>query len=141
MDSKLSNNPYYVQAMDYINSHNLNDLPIGHHQIDGEDLYVNIVDSQMKTQGQARYEVHNKYIDIQIPLSKGETFGVKPRSECKEPDGEFDKVKDIMFFKDPVDQTVNVAAGEIIVFAPDTAHAPLIGEGTIHKAIFKVKVV
>ena len=141
MDSKLSNNPYYVQAMDYINSHNLNDLPIGHHQIDGEDLYVNIVDSQMKTQGQARYEVHNKYIDIQIPLSKGETFGVKPRSECKEPDGKFDKEKDIMFFKDPVDQTVNVAAGEIIVFAPDTAHAPLIGEGTIHKALFKVKVV
>ena len=141
MDSKLSNNPYYVQAMDYINFHNINDLPIGHHQIDGEDLYVNIVDSQMKTQGQARYEVHNNYIDIQIPLSKGETFGVKPRSECKEPDGEFDKEKDIMFFKDPVDQTVNVAAGEIIVFAPDTAHAPLIGEGTIHKAIFKVKVV
>jgi YhcH/YjgK/YiaL family protein len=141
MDQKLSKNPYYVQAMDYIKSHDLNNLPAGHHQIEGEDLYVNIVDSQMKTQGQARYEVHNKYIDIQIPLSKGETFGVKPRSECKEPSGEFDEVKDIMFFKDPVDQTVNVAAGEIIVFAPDTAHAPLIGEGTIHKAIFKVKVV
>jgi biofilm protein TabA len=141
MDQKLSKNPYYVQAMDYIKSHDLNELATGHHQIDGEDLYVNIVDSQMKTLEQARYEVHNKYIDIQIPLSKGETFGVKPRSVCKEPAGDFDEVKDIMFFKDPVDQTVNVAAGEIIVFAPDTAHAPLIGEGTIHKAIFKVKVV
>ncbi len=141
MDQKLSENLYYVRAMDYIKSHDLNDMPTGHHQIEGEDLYVNIVDSQMKTQEQARYEVHNKYIDIQIPLSKGETFGVKPRSECKEAAGEFDDVKDIMFFKDPIDQTVNVAAGEIIVFAPDTAHAPLIGEGTIHKAIFKVKVV
>ena len=30
-------------------------------------------------------------------------------------------------------------AGEVITFEPDTAHAPLIGEGTIHKAIFKVR--
>jgi beta-galactosidase beta subunit len=49
MDQKLSKNPYYVQAMDYIKSHDLNELATGHHQIDGEDLYVNIVDSQMKT--------------------------------------------------------------------------------------------
>ena len=37
-------------------------------------------------------------------------------------------------------KTVTVEAGGSITFDPDTAHAPLIGEGTIHKAIFKVEV-
>ena len=112
----------------------------GKHIIDGENLFVNIVDSAMKTPEQARLEVHDKYIDIQIPLSKGESFGVKPRSECREADGEFNSEKDILFFKDKDWETVTVAQGEMITFEPEQAHAPLIGEGTIHKAIFKVKV-
>ena len=48
---------------------------------------------------------------------------------------------DIMFFDDPIEETVSAEAGDIVTFAPDMAHAPLIGEGVIHKAIFKVKVV
>ena len=65
---------------------------------------------------------------------------MKPRSECREADGEFNAEKDILFFKDKDWETVTVAQGEMITFEPEQAHAPLIGEGTIHKAIFKVKV-
>ena len=133
-------NPYYAAAMEYIRKNDLNALENGKHILDGDNLFVNIVDSQMKTPQQARLEVHDQYIDIQVPLSKAETFGVKPRTECTEPDGGFNTEKDIMFYKDPVQETVTVEKGGVITFAPETAHAPLIGEGTIHKAIFKVKV-
>jgi beta-galactosidase beta subunit len=51
-----------------------------------------------------------------------------------------DSVKDILFFDDAIEETVTVEAGEMIVFKPDTAHAPLIGSGPIRKAIFKVSV-
>ena len=141
MDEKLMTNPYYAKAIEYIRNNDLNALENGKHLIDGEDLFVNIVDSNMKTPQQARLEVHDKYIDIQIPLSKGETFGVKPRSECTQPDGEMNTEKDILFYHDPVEETISAEIGDIITFAPEMAHAPLIGEGTIHKAIFKVKVV
>ena len=133
-------NPYYAAAMEYIRNNDLNALENGKHILDGDNLFVNIVDSQMKTPQQARLEVHDQYIDIQVPLSKAETFGVKPRTERTEPDGEFNTEKDIMFYKDPVQETVTVEKGGVITFAPETAHAPLIGEGTIHKAIFKVRV-
>ena len=136
----LDNNKYYLAALQYIADHDLSELENGKHLIDGEDLFVNIVDSQMKTPEQARLEVHNKYIDIQVPLSKAESFGVKPRKDCVEPDGEFNAEKDILFYNDKDRTTVTVQLGEAITFDPDTAHAPLIGEGTIHKAIFKVKV-
>lgn len=141
MEEKLMQNPYYAKAMEFIHTTDLNALENGKHFIDGENLFVNIVDSNMKTPQQARLEVHDKYIDIQIPLSKGEIFGVKPRNECKEPLGEMDPVKDILFYSDPVEQTIEAGIGEVITFAPEMAHAPLIGEGTIHKAIFKVRVV
>lgn len=134
-------NPYYAEAIEYINTHDLNALEPGKHLIDGENLFVNIVDSNMKTPQQARLEVHDRYIDIQVPLSKEETFGVAPRSSCKEPDGEMNIEKDILFYRDPVTETITAAPREVVTFAPETAHAPLIGEGTIHKAIFKVKVV
>jgi biofilm protein TabA len=133
-------NPNYIKALEYIKNTDLNALEAGKHFIDGDKLFVNINDSALKTPEQARLEVHDKYIDIQIPLSKDESFGVKPRSECREPEGEFNAEKDILFYKDKDWKTVSVKAGEMIVFEPDTAHAPLIGEGTIHKAIFKVKV-
>ena len=134
-------NPFYAKAMEFLQDTDLFDLAPGKHVIDGDNLWVNIVDSKLKTPQEARLEVHDKYIDIQIPLSKEETFGIKPRSACTSPVGEMDPVKDILFFADPVEDTVTVKAGEVITFEPDTAHAPLIGEGTIHKAIFKVRVV
>ena len=136
----LDSNPYYLAAVKYIEEHDLSELEAGKHLIDGEDLFVNIVDAQLKTPEQARLEVHDRYIDIQVPLSGPESFGVKPRRECREPDGEFDPERDILFYKDKDWTTVTLQVGEAITFDPDTAHAPLIGEGTIHKAIFKVKV-
>ena len=141
MSETLKNNPFYQEALEYIKTTDLNTLENGKHILNGENLFVNIVDSQMKTPQQARLEVHDKYIDIQIPLSKEETFGVTPRSECRQPDGEMNVEKDILFYKDPVTETVTCAPGEVVTFAPETAHAPLIGEGTIHKAIFKVRVI
>lgn len=136
----LDNNKYYQQALQYIADTDLSELESGKHLIDGENLFVNIVDSQMKTPEQARLEVHDRYIDIQVPLSGPESFGVKPRGECREPDGAFNDEKDILFYDDKDWTTVTVQVGEAITFDPDTAHAPLIGEGTIHKAIFKVLV-
>ena len=134
-------NPFYAKAIQFLKENDLNALEPGKHVIDGDNLWVNIVDSKLKTPQEARLEVHDQYIDIQVPLSKAETFGVKARKDCVSPDGEMNKEKDILFYKDPVDFTITVQPGEDVTFAPETAHAPLIGTGEIHKAIFKVKVV
>ena len=137
----LKDNPYYLAALEFMRGNDLNALETGKHVIDGDNLFLNICDSTMKTRQQARLEVHDRYIDVQVPLSKDETFGVKARSECTQPDGAMDPEKDILFFNDPVEETVTVKAGEVIVFEPHQAHAPLIGEGRIRKAIFKVRAI
>lgn len=140
METSIGRNPYYIEAMDFIRTHDLSLLAAGRYAIDGDNLYLNIVDAQMRPSVEARLEVHDRYIDVQVPLSCQETFGIKSRAECTEPDGSMDTEKDIMFFNDVIDTFVNVRPGEVMVFPPDTAHAPLIGEGHIRKAIFKVRV-
>ncbi len=137
---ELDNNPNYLNAVKFIEENDLSLLEVGKHVIDGDKLWVNIVDADLRQAEDARLEVHNDYIDIQVPMSGEESFGVKPRRECVDPDGEYDAEKDILFYKDKDWTTVTVKPGEAITFAPDTAHAPLIGIGKIHKAIFKVKV-
>lgn len=145
MDSKFAHNPYYVKAQEFIASTDLMSLPLGKHVIDGDNLWVNIVDAAQKDTSTARYEAHDDYIDIQIPLSGPESFGVKPRSSCVSPDGMFNREKDIIFFNDPIQATeiIPVTPGEQITFGPDTAHAPQIGlpGSTVLKAIFKVRAV
>ena len=140
-DIYYDKNPFVQKAFDFIEANNLNELPVGTHVIDGKNLWVNIVDADLKTKKAARLEAHAKYIDVQIPLSGKETFGVKPVVECTQPDGKMDRKKDILFFDDPIEKTVTVDPGTPIIFGPDTAHAPLIGKGRIHKAIFKARMV
>lgn len=134
------NNPFYQKALEYIETHDLNTLDNGKYIIDGDNLWVTIMDCEMREEDKSLLEVHNDYIDIQIPLSKSERFGIRKRHTCLEPIGEFDKEKDILFFNDSFEEIITVAKDEVVTFLPEDAHAPLIGEGVIHKAVFKVKV-
>lgn len=141
MPMNTADNPYYLKALDFFKNNDLNSLANGKHIIDGDNLWVNIVDAELREAKDAKFEAHNKYIDIQIPLTATEQFGVRPRKDCTQPLGEFNDADDYILFDDEIETIETVKAGEMIVFTPDTAHAPLIGNGKIHKAIFKVKVV
>ena len=141
MPMSIADNPYYLKALDFIKNNDLNTLVKGKHVIDGDNLWVNIVDAELRDAKDAKFEAHNKYIDIQIPLSATEQFGVKARNVCTQPIGEFNDADDYILFDDEIETIETVKAGEMIVFTPDTAHAPLIGKGKILKAIFKVKAI
>lgn len=136
----LQNNPNYQLALDFIKNNDLCALPCGKHVIDGSNLWVNIVDATLRPISEGKLEAHNEYIDIQIPLSAPEAYGIKNRKECNQPIGEFNTANDIIFFSDSFDTLETRHPGEMIVFTPSVAHAPLLGAGPIHKAIFKVRV-
>ena len=81
-----------------------------------------------------------KIIDDKNDKWKGEYYFADANHDGKIDSKDVDAVKDIIFFDDAIPATVSAMPGEQIVFEPDTAHAPLIGNGTIRKAIFKIKV-
>ena len=135
----MDNNKYYTQAIEFVKTHDLNEMPLGKYDLDEDNLWINIVETEMRSKEDAKLEIHKDFIDIQIPLSRDEQFGVKPKAECDHPIGEYDSVNDILFFCDSIEQIETIEIGKMIVFDTDTAHAPLIGKGRIRKAIIKVR--
>lgn len=112
----------------------------GIHEIEGRDLYVNVMERELKKKGDAKLEVHNDYIDIQLLVSgEGETFGWSERKNLQRPQGAFNPEKDIQFFEDEPQTYYTMRPGQFSVLFPEDGHAPMVGEGTVRKVIVKVR--
>ena len=134
-------NPRLGKAFDYILSTDLRSLPAGRHDIDGDDIFMNVMDVDLKRPSDAKLEIHDRYLDIQVLVTgRSETFGWSPRERIARPLGYFDKEKDIQFFDDVPQTCYDVTPGEFVLLFPEDAHAPMIGEGAIRKVIVKVRI-
>lgn len=132
--------PHFPKAFDFMKGHDLAALPEGRTEIDGDNVFVLVNERDLKNPSDAALEVHDKYVDIQVVLRGQETFGWKERKACTAPRGAFDAAKDILFYDDEPTTYFTLQAGQMAIFLPEDAHAPLVGEGKVFKAIFKVKV-
>ncbi|MFI3279928.1 MAG: YhcH/YjgK/YiaL family protein [Rikenellaceae bacterium] len=131
--------PRLKKAFEYIQSTDLEALAEGRYEIEGSDIFVNIVERDLKTTEEAKLEVHNLYADIQIVVSgDDEGFGYIERCKLQEPAGEFNTEKDIQFFKDAPQTIYYIRPGQFTLLLPEDAHAPLIGSGRVKKAVVKV---
>ncbi|MFI3264449.1 MAG: YhcH/YjgK/YiaL family protein [Rikenellaceae bacterium] len=132
--------PRLAKAFEYIQSTDLESLEEGRYTIDGDDIFVNIVERDLKKAEDAKLEVHNNYIDIQIVVSgDDEGFGYLERCKLQEPAAEFNTVKDIQFFNDVPQTIYYIRPGQFTLVMPEDAHAPLIGSGRVKKAVVKVR--
>ena len=133
-------NPLFKKAFDYLKSLDFSKIEVGKTEIEGTDLFISISNSNLKTKEDAKLEIHDKYIDIQMPVSKAEGFGWIGRRDMKSEAAPFDVEKDIQFFTDKPQTYFSVEPGNFAIFFPEDGHAPCIGEGTILKIVVKVKV-
>lgn len=132
--------PLFKEAFDYLKSIDFATTEVGKKELKGSDLFVVVSDSDLKTEENAKMEVHNKYIDIQMPVSKAETFGWIARSSLMEAVEPFNEEKDIQFFKEKGTTKLTAIPGDFAIFFPEDGHAPCIGEGKIRKVVVKVRV-
>ena len=130
-------NPLFREGIEYVRAHA--DAPVGKYEIRGEDCFVMFVEATKRPISEAKLEVHDRYIDVQVVLEGKEGFGWKPRVECVRPVGAFNTEKDILLFDDAYEGVVEAKSGEMVIFFPEDGHAPLVGEGPVRKAIIKVK--
>ncbi len=131
--------PRFERAFDYIASTDLAALEAGRHTIDGDDIFVNVIECDLKKPEDAKLEIHDKYIDIQVVVSGLESFGWSERADVRRPLGDFDAEKDIRFFDDTPQTYYTLRPGQFTILMPDDAHAPMVGEGRVKKLIVKVR--
>jgi YhcH/YjgK/YiaL family protein len=132
--------PLFEKAFAYMRELNPETVETGSVEIEGTRLRASIVETTLKPEDAARLEAHKKFIDIQMPLTKAETFGWKSLSSLSSSQTGYDEANDIEFFTDKPSALITVLPGEFVIFFPEDAHAPLIGEGLTKKIILKVAV-
>lgn len=132
--------PLFKQAFEYVIA-SYDTIVEGRYDIlDNNQLYVMVSDGQLRKKEESPLEAHNSYIDIQIPLSKPESYGWRSRNRCYEEQAEYNKQKDIIFYDDAPTSYIVAEPGEFVLFFPEDAHAPMVGKGAIKKIVIKIAV-
>ena len=132
--------PRMKKAFELIASTDWKALDPGIHELDGKDIFVNVMDPELKRKSDAKLEVHDDYIDIQVLITgQEETFGWSERKDLEKPIGEFSAEKDIQFFDDVPQTYYTLRPGQFTVLFPEDGHAPMVGEGKVRKIIVKVR--
>ncbi|MFI5133940.1 MAG: YhcH/YjgK/YiaL family protein [Chitinophagales bacterium] len=141
--SKYSSvHPLFAKAFQYISQTDLNMIEMGRYEIDGGNLKAIFSNKKGMTAAEsiAKFECHDKHIDIQLCISGTETIGWKPRENCKTPNGDYNAEKDVRFYADTPDMYFQLTNGQFAIFFPEDVHAPMIGNEEIKKLVIKVKI-
>jgi biofilm protein TabA len=134
--------PLFEKAFAYINNTDLANAEVGKSDIDGDKLRAIISNKKGVTAAEslAKFECHNKNIDIQLCINGVEQIGWKPREKCVSPNGGYNEEKDVQFYSDHPDTFFHLTDGQFAIFFPEDVHAPMIGDEEIKKLVIKVKI-
>ena len=131
----------YAKAIQWLQSNDLAALENGKYEIDGKDVYVNVMSYTTLPWEEAKYEAHENYTDIQYVISGTETMTYAPADTLK-PTGPYDPQKDVIKF-DNENPGLKVAcqAGDFMIFFPWDGHKPKAANGEpcqVKKAVVKI---
>jgi biofilm protein TabA len=133
-------NAHFAKLSEYLRQTDLRSIEEGRHDISGDAIFV-IASRNAVTRADAMLEVHRRYIDVHTVVEGAESLGWAPLSELTTEDAPFDEQKDYGLYRDAAVSEISVTAGSLVIFFPEDAHAPLLGDGhMVHKCVFKVLV-
>ena len=138
----FSVHPLFQQAFEYISKTDLNAIEMGKYEIDSDKLKAIYSNKNGITAAEstAKFECHNKHIDIQVCINGEEDFGWKPREKCLLPNGDYNAEKDVQLYHDAPDMFFRLTNGQFVILFPEDVHAPMIGTAAIKKLVIKAKI-
>ena len=138
----FSVHPLFAKAFEYISTTDLSSIEPGKYDIDADNLKAIVASKKGMTaaESSAKFECHNKHIDIQLCINGKEQIGWKSRQDCTKENGGYNEEKDVQFYSDAPDMFFQLTNGQFAIFFPEDVHAPMIGEDEIKKLVIKVKI-
>ncbi len=131
------------KAFLFLKDHDFTKMELKRYDIDGDNLYAPVSEYYSKREEDAKYEAHQKYIDIQYVASGKELIGIGKMNDLKETLQNYDAAKDVMFMS--VNNIKNYTAdpGRFFVFFPDDLHRPGMRDGDstlVRKVVIKIRI-
>ncbi len=119
-------------------------ITLGKHII-SDNIYANLEEYSTKSLSDAKFETHDKYIDIQLLLLGKEKIAITKR-ECLKVSEPYDTNKDITFYSDDVSKYpyITLDGANFALIFPHEAHAPQIcveePSQKVRKVVVKIKI-
>ncbi len=129
------------ECFDYAKEQDLSSFEPGKHEIDGDRLFVNIVEYTTKTPEERFWEAHKNYLDVHVMLCGTEQIDLNfiQNMELKE----FVEADDFLPMEGEANSHVILTDKDFLICYPSDAHRTAVKVGepqTIKKAIFKVQI-
>jgi biofilm protein TabA len=132
--------PRIARGLQFLGDTDLNALPAGRHEIDGDRLFALVSDYPPKPLSAGRWEAHRRYLDLQYVASGVERFGVVPVGRLEA--GEYIPEKDITWMTGAGDY-VTLGTGQFVIVWPGDAHMPGLDAGApgiVRKIVVKIAI-
>ena len=130
------------KSFQYAKEHDLLSFEKGRHDIDGDDLFVNIVEYETTTPEERFWEAHRQYLDLHFMLRGPEQIDVGFIDDMEQK--EFVEADDFLPLEgEPSARCVLKNAGDFLLCYPADAHRTAVavdGPAVIKKAIFKIRI-
>ena len=129
-------------AIDYLTAyhvaHDLSELPLGRIEVDGENVFINVMDADLHPDEGSHLEYHHQYADLQIDLTGGEGWGYETA-----PGTEVEPYQPDIGKKDSEDAVFGaLGEGRFVLFFPGELHRPGVEMpdcDRVRKAVVKIK--
>ena len=132
--------PRVRAGLTYLAEHDLSALPLGRQVIDGEDIFLTVLEVTTTPPGEALFEAHRSYLDIHVTLSGVEWFGHAIISSLKEVKP-YSEERDVAFYSGE-GVYLQAPPGRFALFMPEDAHKPSVTfqePALIRKLVLKVR--
>lgn len=141
--SYFKNKERWDKAFNFLKDNDLKKLELKRYDIDGDNLFVPVSEYMTKNEEDAKFESHQKYIDIQYVVSGKELIGVAPASLKKDVLIPYDPAKDIEFMTVERYSDFPATPERFFIFFPGDLHRPGLKDGEnspVRKVVVKVKI-
>lgn len=129
------------KCFDYIQNNDLSNLQKGSYEIDGKDLFVNIVEYETTTEDNRFWEAHKNYLDLHFIINGEEIINVNFINNMEQKP--FVEQDDFLPLEGDKKTSVVLQKDDFLICYPNDAHMTAIQvekPTNIKKAIFKVKI-
>jgi YhcH/YjgK/YiaL family protein len=131
-------------ALEHLRKTDFGTLPVGNYDLQGKDIYVQVIDLTTKPFAETKPEVHRKYIDVQFLWSGRERIGFADDTGNNVVAEDLLAERDLLFYRGMENEsTQEMYPGNFAVFFPSDAHRPACqadGPQAIRKVVVKVAI-
>ncbi|MBY5943701.1 N-acetylneuraminate anomerase [Photobacterium rosenbergii] len=130
------------RSLAFLSGTNLETLPVGRHDIDGDKIFVNVMAFETSSAESKLHEVHRDYLDIQFLVAGSERIGFAVASEAHTVEKPYDSENDFWLAGAVEGESeVLLEPGMFAIFLPGQPHKPgctVAAPQLIKKAVVKV---